>query len=607
MPSSAKLTRSLVDVAMGRAHADLVIRKGQWVCVQSGEIIEGTDVAIVDGHIAYVGSDASHTVGKDTIVIDARGKYLVPGLLDGHMHVESGMVTVTEFVRAVAPRGTTGMFIDPHEIANVFGLKGVKLMADEAAKQPIHVWVQMPSCVPSAPGFETPGASIGPDDVAEAMTWPGVIGLGEMMNFPAVIRGDEKLLAEMDITHASHRTVGGHYASPDLGLPFHGYVAGGAEDDHEGTRLEDATARVRQGMKAMLRYGSAWHDVAAQVKAITKLKLDSRRFLLCTDDSHAQTISQDGHMDRVLRHAIAEGLDPMTAIQMCTLNTAEHFGLTRELGMIAPGRWADVLLVDDLRDFRAEMVIAKGQVIAQKGKWSVDLPPAKYPKWATDSVHLKRPLKAEDFRIKVEGQKLGLSHVKGSKVTANVIGIIENQAPTRHLKLELPVMDGELHSSFISHPSSLDVAKVALVERHKGTGGITLGLVSGFGFNRKCAIASTVAHDCHHMLVVGTDDACMAAAAQSLARSGGGQAVVIEGKVRAQVELPIAGLMSTERVDAVAKKAASVLEGFRACGCKLNNPNMQLSLLALPVIPELRISDLGLVDVTNFKFISVVE
>ncbi len=607
MPSSAKLIRSLVDVAMGRAHADLVIRKGQWVCVQSGEIVDGMDVAVADGRVAFVGADASHTVGKDTVVIDARGKYLVPGLLDGHMHVESGMVTVTEFVRTVAPRGTTGMFIDPHEIANVFGLKGVKLMVDEAQRQPIHVWVQVPSCVPSAPGFETPGASIGPDDVAEALTWPGVIGLGEMMNFPGVANSDSKMLAEMAATHAANKTIGGHYASPDLGLPFHGYVAGGAEDDHEGTRLEDAIARARQGMKVMLRYGSAWHDVAAQVKAITKNKLDSRRFMLCTDDSHAQTISHDGHMDRVLRHAIAEGLDPLTAIQMCTLNTAEHFGLTRELGMIAPGRWADILLVDDLRDFRAEMVIAKGQVIAQRGKWSVDLPSAKYPKWATDSVHLKRPLKAEDFRIKVENQRPGLSHVEGSKVTANVIGIIENQAPTRHLKLELHVMDGELHSSFISHPSSLDVAKVALVERHKGTGAVTLGLVSGFGFDRKCAIASTVAHDSHHMLVVGMDDASMAEAANSLARCGGGQVVVLDGKVRAQVELQIAGLMSIERADVVAKKAAAVLDGFRACGCTLNNPNMQLSLLALVVIPELRISDLGLVDVAKFKFIPVVE
>jgi adenine deaminase len=594
MTSSAKLTRSLIDVAMGRAHADLVIRHGQWVCVQSGEIIDGTDVAIVNGRVAFVGADASHTVGKDTVVIDAHGKYLVPGLLDGHMHVESGMVTVTEFVRAVAPRGTTGMFIDPHEIANVFGLKGVKLMVDEAQKQPIHVWVQVPSCVPSAPGFETPGATITPDDVAEALTWPGVIGLGEMMNFPGVANGDAKMLAEMSATHAANKTIGGHYASPDLGLPFHGYVAGGAEDDHEGTRVEDAIARVRQGMKAMLRYGSAWHDVAAQVKAITKHKLDPRRFLLCTDDSHAQTITQEGHMDRVLRHAIAMGLNPMTAIQMCTINTAEHFGLTREMGMIAPGRWADIVLVEDLRNFQAEIVIARGQVIAQKGKWTAELPVVSYPKWVTNSVNLKRELKAEDFRLPVKGQK--------PQVKAHVIGIIENQAPTKHLTFDLQPVDGEIKADM-----ARDIAKVALVERHKGTGSVTMGLVSGFGFTRKCAIASTVAHDCHQMIVVGTDEASMAAAANSLARSGGGQVVVIDGKVRAQVELQIAGLMSTERAEVVAKKAAAVLEEFVNCGCELNNPNMQLSLLALVVIPELRLSDKGLLDVTTFNFIPVVE
>src|SRR5688572_314291 len=291
MTSSTKLTKSLIDVAMGRAPADLVIRNGRWVSVQSGEIVPNTDIAIVNGRIAFVGRDASHTIGKKTKVIDAKSRYLVPGLLDGHMHVESGMVTVTEFVRAVAVRGTTGIFIDPHEMANVFGLKGVKLMVDEALKQPIHVWVQMPSCVPSAPGLETPGAQIGPKEVAQAMKWKGIIGLGEMMNFPGVFMGDEKMLDEMSITHAANKTTGGHYASPDLGIPFHGYVAGGAEDDHEGTRLEDAVKRVRQGMKAMLRYGSAWFDVASQVGAITQLGLDSRRFILVTDDSHAQTIS----------------------------------------------------------------------------------------------------------------------------------------------------------------------------------------------------------------------------------------------------------------------------------------------------------------------------
>jgi adenine deaminase len=579
---------------MGRIPADLVIQNGQWVSVQSGEIIPGSDVAIKDGHIAYVGEDAGHTIGKKTKVIDAKGRFLVPGLLDGHMHVESGMVTVTEFVRAVAVRGTTGMFIDPHEMANIFGLKGVRLMVDEAQKQPIHVWVQMPSCVPSAPGLETPGAHIGPKEVAQAMKWEGVIGLGEMMNYPGVAMGDKNLLEEMSITHASDKTIGGHYASPDLGLPFHGYVAGGAEDDHEGTVLEDAVERVRQGMKAMLRYGSSWHDVASQVGAVTKLGLDSRRFILVTDDSHAQTLSQDGHMDRVLRHAIEQGLKPITAIQMMTINTAEHFGLTREIGMIAPGRWADVVLVKDLNHFQADAVIARGQVIAEKGEWKVSLPKFKYPSWATNSVHLKRKLKAEDFRLEATSEK--------SQVKANVIGVIENQAPTRHLTFDMQPVDGEIEVDL-----GRDIAKIALVERHKGTGKIMLGLVSGFGFDSHCAIASTVAHDSHHMIVVGTDDASMAAAANALAKSRGGQVVVKDGKVIGQVELKIAGLMSAEKADVVAKKAETILKGFQACGCKLNNPNMQLSLLALVVIPELRISDKGLVDVTKFNFVPVVE
>ena len=607
MPASIELTRSLVDVAMGRKPADLVIRKGKWVSVQSGEIIPDTDIAIVGGHFAYVGEDASHCIGEETQIIEAEGRYLVPGLLDGHMHVESGMVTVTEFVRAVAPRGSTGLFVDPHEIANVFGLKGVKLMVDEAQQQPIHVWVQMPSCVPSAPGFETPGASIGPEEVAEAMTWDGIIGLGEMMSFPAVFNGDEKILAELAATHAAGKVIGGHYPSPDLGLPFHGYVAGGIEDDHEGTRMEDAVARVRQGMKAMLRYGSAWLDVEKQVGAITEMGLDPHRFLLCTDDSHAQTLTQDGHMDRVLRHAIKAGLDPLTAIQMCTINTAEHFGLTREMGMIAPGRWADVVLVKDLSDFHADLVIAKGQVIAEDGQWKVDLPAVEYPEWARQSVNLKRPLNADDFVL-----KSNLEH--GAKLTANVIGVIENQAPTRHLKMPVKVNDGEIHLPPLGVPPVYggdgrggDLAKIALVERHQGTGGVQVGLVSGFGFTEKCAIASTVAHDSHHMIVVGTDEADMAEAANSLARSGGGQIVVKNGEIIGQVELQIAGLMSTERAGVVAHKAGTVLDGFRACGCTLNNPNMQLSLLALVVIPELRISDKGLVDVTRFELIPVVE
>jgi adenine deaminase len=299
-------------------------------------------------------------------------------------------------------------------------------------------------------------------------------------------------------------------------------------------------------------------------------------------------------MDRVLRHAIEQGLDPITAIQMMTINTAEHFGVSREMGMIAPGRWADVVLVEDLKNFQADVVVAKGQVIAEDGKWKVSLPKFSYPSWVKKSVKLKRALKASDFALKVNDEN--------AELKANVIGVIENQAPTKHLTLEVRPEMGEIQVDL-----GRDIAKMALVERHKGTGGITMGLVSGFGFTERCAIASTVAHDSHHMIIVGTDEESMAVAGNSLAKSGGGQVVVKEGKVIGKVELKIAGLMSTEKADVVARKAETILEGFRACGCKLNNPNMQLSLLALVVIPELRISDKGLVDVTRFIFIPVVE
>jgi len=586
-------TQNLVDVAMGRKSADLVIRNGRWVCVQSGEIIPSTDIAISLGRIAYVGPDANHTIDKFTQVIDAENLYLTPGLLDGHMHVESGMLTITEFVRAVIPHGTTAMFVDPHEIANVFGLPGVRLMVDEAAQQPIHVWVQMPSCVPSAPGLETPGASIGAHEVAEAMTWESIIGLGEMMNYPGVFNSDEKMHTEMAETRSVNKVIGGHYASPDLGIPFHGYVAGGAQDDHEGTRMEDATARVRQGMKAMLRFGSAWHDVAEGVRAITEQGLESRNFILCTDDSHSHTLVEEGHINRAVKQAIAHGIPPLTAIQMATINTAEHFHVTQDIGLIAPGRYADILLMRDLSQLDLETVIAKGKIAAANGVLQLNLPAYHYPAWAVNSVHLKRELTGADFQLPIS---------RDGKFIANVIGVIENQAPTRHLQMEVFSQAGEIKADGLR-----DIAKIALVERHRGMGGVTLGLVNGFGFDKPCAIGSTVAHDSHQMIVVGTDENDMAKAANELAKVGGGQIVIRQGEIIGLVELPIAGLMSNEHADAVARKAASVLEGFKACGCNLNNPNMQLSLLALVVIPELRISDLGLVDVIHQKIIPTLQ
>ncbi len=583
-PAWPDVAAELIAVAARRAPADTVIRNCAWVNVHSREVLPGSDIAIKAGRFAYCGPDARAMIGPETRVIDAGGRYLIPGLCDGHMHVESGMLTVSQFVRAVVPHGTTTMFVDPHEVANVLGLPGVRLMHDEAQVQPVNVWVQMPSCAPSAPGLETPGAEITPEDVGEAMGWPGIIGLGEMMNYPAVVQGDAKMLAEIAATQVAGKVVGGHYASPDL-TDFHAYAAGGPADDHEGTREEDAIMRVRQGMRAMLRLGSAWYDVAAQVTAVTERGLDPRGFILCTDDCHSGTLVGEGHMNRVVRHAIACGLDPLIALQMATINTATHFGLERELGSIAPGRRADCILTSDLVTLPIETVIARGVVVAEDGVCLLGPPEFAWPQATRQTVKMARALAGEDFDIAAPSG--------ANRVRARVIGVVENQAPTKALEVDLPVVEGLAVGEG-------GVCQIALVERHRGTGGVVNAFVSGFGYDVPCAVASTVAHDSHHMIVVGTSKADMAAAANRLRDVGGGVTVWREGRELALVRLPIAGLMSDAPAAEVAAAADGIVAAMRDCGCLLNNAYMQHSLLALVVIPELRISDKGLIDVTLF-------
>lgn len=589
MKTWAESAARLIAVAAGRESADIVLKGGTWVNVHSRETLENHDVAIADGRFAYCGPDATHCIGKNTEVIDTRGQFMIPGFCDAHMHIESGMLTPAEFARAVIPHGTTSMFTDPHEIANVLGLPGVKLMHDEAMLQPINIYTQMPSCAPSAPGLETTGVEITPEDVAEAMSWPGIIGLGEMMNFPGVIHGDQKMLAEIAATQNAGKTVGGHYASPDRGNAFHAYAAGGPADDHEGTCEEDALSRVRQGMRHMMRLGSAWYDVESQITAVTEKGLDPRNFILCTDDCHSGTLVNDGHMNRVVRHAIECGADPLVAIQMATINTATHFGLEREIGSIAPGRRADVILSNDLNSLPINTVIARGRVVAKENSILVDCPHLQWPDNARSTVNAGRNKTAADFEITAPAQ--------ATKVIARVIGVVENQAPTKALTAELEVNNG-----IVCGDQSKDVCQIALVERHRGTGNVTNAMVSGFGYRGNMAIASTVAHDSHHMIVVGTCKENMAKAANRLAEVGGGVCVWKDGQELALVELPIAGLMSDSPAIEVAAKADKMVAAMAECGCTLNNAYMQHSLLALVVIPELRISDLGLVDVSKFEF-----
>lgn len=582
----------LIEVAAGRTPAQTVIRGGIWVNVHTRETLPNHDIAITHGRIACVVPNASYCIGDDTEVIEAEGRYMIPGLCDGHMHIESGMLTPAEFARAVIPHGTTSMFTDPHEIANVLGLKGVRLMHDEALLQPINVFTQMPSCAPSAPGMETTGFEISAEDVAEAMTWPGIIGLGEMMNFPGVSNADPKMLAEIAATQNAGKTVGGHYASPDLGPAFAAYVAGGPADDHEGTCEEDAIARMRQGMRSMIRLGSAWYDVESQITAITEKGLDSRNMILCTDDCHSGTLVNDGHMNRAVRHAVECGCDPLVALQMATINTATHFGLEREIGSLTPGRRADVILTSDLRTLTIEKVVARGQLIAVDGTIITRCPHLDWPDSARQTVNMGKTLSATDFEVSAPSG--------ANSVTANVIGVIENQAPTKALKMDLPVFDGLVEGVN-------GTCQIALVERHRATGRVVNAFVSGFGYEGKMAMASTVAHDSHHMIVVGTDRAHMAMAANRLAEVGGGITIYQDGQETALVELPIAGLMSDKPATEVAASAEKMMQAMRECGCTLNNAYMQHSLLALVVIPELRISDLGLVDVRTFEFIPVIE
>lgn len=587
----AEVTRELVAAATGKTAADTVIRGGKVVNVFTGEIL-AWDIAIKGERIATVGN-VNHTIGPDTEVIDASGYYLCPGFMDGHVHVESSMVTVTQFSRAVLPCGTTTIFMDPHEIANVLGMDGVKLMVEEGKNLPLKVFATMPSCVPAAPGFEDAGATLGPEEVASAMTWPGICGLGEMMNFPGVLAGDAKVHGELKATLSARKPITGHYSVPGDFQGLAAYAAAGISSCHESVLTEDALNRLRLGFYTKMREGSAWHDVRATVKSLTETRVDSRRAVLVSDDCHPDTLLSDGHLDRVVRRAISEGLDPVRAIQAVTINTAECFGMAQELGAIAPGRFADILFLRDLAGVEIEKVMADGRIIAAGGSLLVDLPAVTYPSKVRHSVHLKKPLTADHFRL--------AAPVETGKVQVRVMEIVEASVITLHKTAEISVKDGRLEAV-----ASEDLAKLAVIERHGGSGSIGLGFVRGFGFNGG-AVASTVAHDSHNLLIVGMNDADMAVAGNTLAECGGGMVVVRDGKVLALLPLPVAGLMSDRPVEEVAEKVKALHKAWKELGCHLLSPFMTMSLLSLPVLPELRLTNRGLVDTIKFKFVNLIK
>lgn len=579
-------SRDLVSVAMGRIPAETVIKNAKLINVCTKEILENTDVAIHSGRIALVG-DASHCIGEGTKVIDAEGMYIAPGLLDGHIHIESSMLSAGEYAKSVIPHGTTGIYYDPHEICNVMGFKGVELMIKDAERTPLKAMLTLPSCVPAVPGFEDSGATITSADIREQLKLDCVVGLGEMMNFPGINYSNQETHAITGETLKADKIVTGHYSIPETGAGLNSYVAAGVRCCHESTRAEDALAKMRLGMYALMREGSAWHDLKEVSKAITENKVDSRFACLISDDTHPHTLLNDGHLDHIVRRAVAEGVDPVTAVQMVTINCATCFHMDNEIGSIAPGKCADIIFVDNLSDFNVKKVMIDGDVVAEDGKMLYEFPEYTYPDFAMNTMHVGEKITSETFKVKTD---------KKDKVTVRAIEIIPARVGDYERHVTLAVKDGCIESD-----TEQDVLKTFVFERHKNTGTHGVGFVKGF--NIKCgAMASTVAHDAHNLLVVGTNDEDMALAANTLINCGGGMCAVSGGKVLGCVELPLAGLMNTKSAEEMSEKVALLDKAWKEIGCDIVSPFMTMALIPLACLPELRLTNRGLVDCTTFSF-----
>ena len=581
---SARLAR----VATGAEKAELVIQNARLVNVCTHEIQENISAAIAEGRIALVG-DASHCIGEDTTVIDAENKYLAPAFMDGHIHIESSMLTVGEYARAVVAHGTSGVFIDPHEICNVLGLDGVGYMMEDAKRTPLKTMLTTPSCVPAVGGFEDTGAKIDPEDVALTMEYDTCVGLGEMMNFPGILGGNPHTHGIVAETLKAGKIPTGHYSLPETGSGLNAYIASGIRCCHESTRAEDALAKMRLGMYAMFREGSAWHDLKEVAKALTERKVDSRFACLISDDTHPRTLLRNGHLDYIVRRAIEEGIDPITAIQMVTINVAQCFRLDHEMGSVAPSKCADLVLLDDLERCHVTDVFIDGAYVARDGKLQIELEPYAYSEKALHSVHLDE-LRPGDFQIPCEGET--------AKVHA--IEIIPARVGTFDRIVTLPVKEGGIQAD-----PRQDVLKVAVFERHHRTGTVGKGFTKGFGIGHG-ALAQTVAHDAHNLLVVGSNDEDMALAANTLIACGGGLVAVRDGKVLSVVELPIAGLMSDKPIEEMCQTIEKMEQPWVEMGSSLPSPFMTMALIPLACLPETRLTNRGLVDCRTFRFIDLI-
>mgnify|MGYP001180866108 CR=1 FL=1 len=558
-----------INIAKGEKKAKLVLKNCQIINVFTNEIIEG-DVAIEGDTIVGIG----HYDGIEEI--DLKGKYLSPGFIDGHVHIESSMVTPSQFAKAIVPRGTTTIIADPHEIANVKGIDGIKYILEDSENLPLDVFIMLPSCVPATP-FENSGAKLEANDLKELIHEKRVLGLGELMNYPGVINCDENVLQK--IIMADGKKIDGHgpmIEEKDLNA----YVVAGISTEHECSTVKEMLNRLRLGMYVLIREGSAAKNLKELIKVVNKDNL--RRCIFCTDDKHPEDILIEGHIDYNIRLAIQSGLDPIDAIKMATLNSAECYGLEK-IGAIAPGYSADLVVIDNFKEFNILSVFKNGKVVGESLKPQFEVVPSS-TKNVSNSVNIKK-VTLEDFEIKLKSDNV------------KVIGVEPHSLVTKKLERKLIVKDG------VFTFENKGILKVAVIERHNNTGNIGLGLVEGFGLENG-AIASTIAHDSHNIIVIGDNDEDMLKCVEEIERIGGGIAIASNKVVINSLPLTIGGIMSNKSLEVVNDKYKQMLKIAHEM-LKVNSeiePFMTLSFIALPVIPELKITDLGLFNVNEFQF-----
>lgn len=567
------MVKELIDSAAKRTKADLVLKNAKYVNVFTQEILEG-DIAICNDRIVGVGNYD----GKEEI--DVTGKVVIPGYIDGHMHIESSQLSPEEFASLAVPRGTTTIVADPHEITNVCGIKGTEYIINAAKNVPLDVKVMLPSCVPATP-FETSGATLYGKDIEENIGREELHGLAEFMNFPGVIYADEDVLKKLDAAHSVAKVIDGH-APGVSGDELNAYLCGGIQTDHECIDVDEINEKIQKGMYIHLRHGSSTRNLVPNSKAVNANNL--RRFIMCTDDRHAADLKNKGHLDDALRTVVKGGMNPVWAVIIATLNVAECYGL-KYRGAIAPFYYADLVVVDDLDNFNAKYVVKDGKVVAKDGTALFDTTKRYLTDDVLNTVHLDK-VAADDFKLELKSDK------------AHCLQIIPDNVVTKDVVCEVKSEDGDVILE------GTDLLKLAVVERHHNTGNIGKGLLTGYGFKGGC-IGITIAHDSHNIILLGDDNEAMAKAANTLKEIGGGMVLVHNGEV-SYVKLDIGGLMSSENADSLIEKSAEIIEKAYQAGVHRDlEAFMSLAFLSLAVIPELKVTDKGLFDVNQFKLIDI--